>query len=95
MKLTRAWQLLAECGDQLGDVPTYRYDLADGGRIELPGGSAHPQKAGSCVNFNGLETFVRLRAKLDGCLTGCRLAKDRAADALTKVMTREALDYPA
>jgi len=33
-------------------------------------------------------------AKLDGCLTGCRLAKDRAAEALTKVMTREALDYP-
>jgi len=24
-----------------------------------------------------------------------RLAKDRAAEALTKVMTREALDYPA
>jgi len=40
-------------------------------------------------------TFIRLRAKLDGCLTGCRLAKDRAADGLTKVMTREALDYPA
>ena len=33
-------------------------------------------------------------AKLDGCLTGCRLAKDRAAEALTKVMRREALDYP-
>jgi hypothetical protein len=46
------------------------------------------------VRFDGLETFVRLRAKLDGCLTGCRLAKDRAAGALTKVMTREALDYP-
>ena len=43
----------------------------------------------------GLEAFVRLRAKLDGCLTGCRLAKDRAAEALTKVMTREAPDYPA
>ena len=35
-----------------------------------------------------------LRAKLDTCITGCRLAKDRAAEALTKVMTREALDYP-
>jgi alkylation response protein AidB-like acyl-CoA dehydrogenase len=52
-------------------------------------------KAGPCVKFDGLEDFVRLRAKLDGCLTGCRLAKDRAAEALTKVMTREALDYPA
>jgi len=57
-------------------------------------GGAHPLKAGPCVKFTGLETFVRLRAKLDGCLTGCRLAKDRAAEALTKVMTREALDYP-
>jgi alkylation response protein AidB-like acyl-CoA dehydrogenase len=55
----------------------------------------HPTKAGPCVKFTGLEAFVRLRAKLDGCLTGCRLAKDRAAEALTKVMTREALDYPA
>jgi alkylation response protein AidB-like acyl-CoA dehydrogenase len=56
---------------------------------------AHPLKAGPCVKFDGLEAFVRLRAKLDGCLTGCRRAKDRAAEALTKVMTREALDYPA
>ncbi len=57
-------------------------------------GESHPLKAGPCVRFAGLEDFVRLRAKLDGCLTGCRLAKDRAAEALTKVMTREALDYP-
>jgi alkylation response protein AidB-like acyl-CoA dehydrogenase len=57
-------------------------------------GESHPSKAGPCVKFAGLEDFVRLRAKLDGCLTGCRLAKDRAAEALTKVMTREALDYP-
>jgi alkylation response protein AidB-like acyl-CoA dehydrogenase len=58
-------------------------------------GEPHPLKRGPCVKFTGLEDFVRLRAKLDGCLTGCRLAKDRAAEALTKVMTREALDYPA
>jgi hypothetical protein len=57
-------------------------------------GEAHPSKAGPCAKFDGLEAFVRLRARLDGCLTGCRLAKDRAAEALTKVMTREALDYP-
>ena len=58
-------------------------------------GESHPLKAGPCVRFAGLETFVRFRVKLDGCLTGSRLAKDRAAEALTKVMTREALDYPA
>ena len=57
-------------------------------------GEEHPCKAGPCVTFHGLEDFIRLRAKLDGCLTGCRLAKDRAAESLTKVMTREALDYP-
>ena len=57
-------------------------------------GQEHPCKAGPCVKFTGLEGFVRLRAKLDGCLTGCRLAKDEAAKSLTKVMTREALDYP-
>jgi alkylation response protein AidB-like acyl-CoA dehydrogenase len=56
---------------------------------------AHALKAGPCVKFTGLEAFVRLRAKLDGCLTGARLAKDRAAEALTKVMIPEALDYPA
>jgi alkylation response protein AidB-like acyl-CoA dehydrogenase len=55
---------------------------------------AHALKAGPCVKFTGLEPFVRLRAKLDGCLTGARLAKDRAAEALTKVMIPEALDYP-
>jgi alkylation response protein AidB-like acyl-CoA dehydrogenase len=54
----------------------------------------HPLKAGPCVKFSGIEAFVRLRAKLDGCLTGARLAKDRAAEALTKVMIPEALDYP-
>ncbi|MCB1125376.1 MAG: hypothetical protein KDM81_02695, partial [Verrucomicrobiae bacterium] len=57
-------------------------------------GEPHPPKAGPCVCFTGLEGFARLRAKLDGCLTGSRLAKDRAATALTGVMTREALDYP-
>jgi len=58
-------------------------------------GEAHPPKAGPCVKCEGLEGFITLRAKLDTCLTGCRLAKDRAAESLTKVMIREALDYPA
>jgi hypothetical protein len=47
------------------------------------------------VTFTGLETYRTLRAKLDGCLTGSRLAKDRAAEALTHVMIPEAADYPA
>ncbi|MDR3688686.1 MAG: acyl-CoA/acyl-ACP dehydrogenase [Fimbriimonas sp.] len=53
-----------------------------------------PQKAGPCVRFGGVDQFVKMRTKLDGCLTGSRLAKDRAADALTKVVIPEALDYP-
>jgi hypothetical protein len=51
-------------------------------------------KAGPCCSFEGLEEFLRLRLRLDGCLTGARLAKDRAAAALTTVMIPEALDYP-
>ena len=35
-----------------------------------------------------------LRVKLDGCLTGAMLAKDRAAEAVSRVMIPEALDYP-
>ena len=55
---------------------------------------APPCKAGPCVRPEGIEAFIRLRIKLDGCLTGARLAKDRAAQALTGVMIPEALDYP-
>jgi len=58
-------------------------------------GQAHAAKAGPCAGCAaGVETFVRLRTKLDGCLTGSRLAKDRAAESLARVMIPEALDYP-
>jgi hypothetical protein len=56
---------------------------------------SHTAKAGPCVRFEGLDQFSRLRVRMDGCLTGSQLAKDRAAEALTKVMIPEALDYPA
>ena len=55
---------------------------------------SHPVKAGPCASCQGLEGFQRLRTKLDGCLTGAQLAKDRAAEAISKVMIPEALDYP-
>jgi Acyl-CoA dehydrogenase, C-terminal domain len=55
---------------------------------------AHPIKAGPCASCHGMEAFQRLRDKLDGCLTGSQLAKDRAADAISRVMIPEALDYP-
>ena len=59
-----------------------------------PGGS-HPTKAGPCARHDGLSGFQKLRTKLDGCLTGSQLAKDRAAEAVTKAMIPAALDYPS
>ena len=43
---------------------------------------------------SGLPAFVQTRSLIDGNLYGFRLAKDRAANALTRVMIPEALDYP-
>jgi alkylation response protein AidB-like acyl-CoA dehydrogenase len=52
-------------------------------------------KAGPCVCLHDMEPFLQLRNKVDGCLAGARLAKDRAAAQLTQIMIPEALDYPA
>ena len=67
--------------------------LARGYTDVIESDGSHQPKAGPCVRFNGLEQFTRLRVRLDGCLTGSQLAKDRAADSLTKLMIPEALDY--
>jgi alkylation response protein AidB-like acyl-CoA dehydrogenase len=69
--------------------------LAAAARDVVGSDGTHPPKAGPCARFEGVEQFMRLRAKLDDCLTGAMLAKDRAAESLTKVMIPEALDYPA
>ena len=69
--------------------------LARGYTDVIESDGSHPPKAGPCARFDGLDQFTRLRVRMDGCLTGSQLAKDRAADALTKVMIPEALDYPA
>ena len=58
-------------------------------------GGVHPDKEGPCASCQGITDFRRLRVKVDGCLTGAMLAKDRAADAISRVMIPEALDYPA
>ncbi len=55
----------------------------------------HPQKAGPCAGCAGSSEFLRLQSKLTTCLTGSRLAKDRAAETVSKVMIPEGLDYPA
>jgi hypothetical protein len=55
----------------------------------------HPSKAGPCAGCAGSADFLRLQNKLATCLTGSRLARDRAAETVSKVMIPEALDYPA
>jgi len=56
---------------------------------------SHPCKAGPCAGCAGASHFQWLQNKLSVCLSGARLAKDRAADTVSKVMIPEALDYPA
>jgi hypothetical protein len=56
---------------------------------------SHPLKAGPCAGCAGSGEFLRLQSKLTTCLTGSRLAKDRAAESVSKVAIPEALDYPA
>ena len=69
--------------------------LARGYTDVVESDGTHLPKAGPCARFDGLEAFTRMRVRLDGCLTGSRLAKDRAGEALTRVVIPEALDYPA
>ena len=61
----------------------------------VSGDGSHPEKAGPCPRCMSLADFAALRMRLDQCLTGSRLAKDRCAEAISKVMIPEALDYPA
>lgn len=55
----------------------------------------HPDKAGPCAGCEGASEFLTLQNKLCRCLSGSRLAKDRAAETVSTVMIPEALDYPA
>jgi hypothetical protein len=94
-----AWDEKGSCGcwheDELdaieGVVPgigSYAFDV-------LKNDGSHPKKAGPCVRCHAEQPFLTLHTKLDTCLTGSRLAKDRAAEAISKIMIPEALDYPA
>ncbi|MGA2005094.1 MAG: acyl-CoA dehydrogenase family protein [Terriglobales bacterium] len=56
---------------------------------------SHAKKAGPCARCDSAQPFLQLHTKLDSCLTGSRLAKDRAAESISKIMIPEALDYPA
>ena len=55
---------------------------------------SHPAKAGPCAACEGTSAFLRMQNRIALCLTGSRLAKDRAAGNVAQVMIPEALDYP-
>jgi hypothetical protein len=79
--------------DDLDDLEALIPGIASGARtsidiIEADG--SHPAKRGPCASFNGLDTFMRLRNRLDGCLTGSRMAKKRAAEGIARSMDRSA-----
>jgi len=67
----------------------------NGYALDVVSDGVHPGKAGPCAECHGAQPFLSLHSKLAGCLTGSRLAKDRAAESISKVMIPEALDYPA
>jgi hypothetical protein len=60
----------------------------------LKADGTHPAKAGPCATCVGESDFLQLQNKLSRCLSGARLAKDRAAETVSAVMIPEALDYP-
>lgn len=71
--------------DDLDELEAFMPGIASGARttidiIESDG--SHPAKRGPCATSNGLEPFIRLRNRLDTCLTGARTAKERAAAAI-------------
>ena len=64
------------------------------------GYAAHPACSDVCCKSEagaviaGQAEFAALRMRVETCLAGMKLGKDRAALALTQVMIPEALDYP-
>ncbi|MCA1732144.1 MAG: hypothetical protein LC732_00910 [Acidobacteria bacterium] len=76
-------------GDDLDDLEALMPGIASGARmgsdvIEADG--THPAKAGPCARFDGVDRFMQLRNRLDGCLTGARIARDRAAASIARFM---------
>lgn len=72
-------------GEDLDELEALMPGIASGARMNadvLEADGSRPRKAGPCVRFDGVEAFTRLRSRLDGCLTGARIARDRAAAAI-------------
>ncbi|MGD0830809.1 MAG: acyl-CoA dehydrogenase family protein [Terracidiphilus sp.] len=79
---------LAEYEETMPGISAMAFDV-------LAADGKHPQKAGPCAACAGNDDFLRLQNRLTACLSGSRLAKDRAAETVSKIMIPEALDYPA
>jgi len=76
-------------GDALDDLEAFMPGLAAGARMSsdvIEADGAHPAKAGPCARFDGVDRFMQLRNRLDGCLTGARIARDRAALTMARFM---------
>lgn len=72
-------------GDQVDHFEAVMPGFASAARIAtdvVESDGSHAAKRGPCANFNGVEDFMRIRNRLDACLTGVRAAKQRAAEAL-------------
>jgi hypothetical protein len=81
-------QELEELEETMPGISAFATDVVDAN-------GGHPSKAGPCAGCAGSGEFQRMQNKLCTCLSGSRLAKDRAANTVSKVMIPEALDYPA
>jgi len=82
-----------QCGQAAGEVGRICAELVYGFREPGPAVAARTA-AGGPAGAAGLEEFVCRRCRVDASLAGVRLAKERAAAALTQLMVPEALDYP-
>ncbi len=82
-------------GDELDELEETMPGIAAIAIDVVNSGGSHPPKAGPCAGCAGASDFLRLQNSLCSCLSGSRLAKDRAAETVSKVMIPEALDYPA
>ena len=85
----------ATIGDELDELEETMPGIAAMATDVVGANGSHPLKAGPCAGCTGASDFLHLQNKLCACLSGSRLAKDRAADTVSKVMIPEALDYPA
>ena len=81
--------------DELDELESFIPGINSYGLDVIGSDGSHPKKAGPCAKCSGAGPFLALHARLDACLTGSRLAKDRAAEAISKTVIPEALDYPA